>query len=35
MKNMRINWIEKDKIMKYMHFMESKTEIMGHVLKIQ
>jgi len=35
MKNISIIWIEKGKIMKYMHFVENKTEIMEHVLKMQ
>ena len=34
-KNMSIIWIEKDKIMTYMHFVENKTEIMEHVLKMK
>jgi len=35
MKNVSIIWTKKYKIMKYMYFVENKTEIMEHVLKMQ
>ena len=35
MKNISIIWKEKDKIIKWMGFMENKTEIMKRNLKMQ